>query len=445
MSVMDVQIEPQIQLLSRLRLSVDSQSRLCFLHGVSGVGKSYVANLLAEQLNHHCIGLSYQSTKHVTPIKQQLICELAGEELIDLNQPLLDAIEQRIKQYQQSIVIVIDNASDVPQSEIAMLWHSVHDYARSHSHGPSFNIILIGESNWAMPLFKALDKKEFSFVAEFNLKALSKDQAKAFLMEVHSQWSGGQIENFLTRLRPEHLLPKHLVFASLENPTKPLNKKLLLILSIVFAILVLVLAIGAYLGTLEVKNADTLRDMPIVMPVEVSVEPPVQTMSIPEDKINELEIADNSPELGLNKPLQSIVTPSEPTIVQSDTLIEVPQQTEPLIALLAPAIELAIYDEVHLLTVPKSHYSLMLGGYSERSTLVDLQAKLADFPEIYQYVTIRNGKPWYVLLYGSFATRQAADKLLLALPSQLAGFSPWPKPFTSIHQEIAAFASTKTE
>jgi len=131
--------------------------------------------------------------------------------------------------------------------------------------------------------------------------------------------------------------------------------------------------------------------------------------------------------------------------VQSDTLIEVPQQTEPLIALLAPAIELAIYDEVHLLTVPKSHYSLMLGGYSERSTLVDLQAKLADFPEIYQYVTIRNGKPWYVLLYGSFATRQAADKLLLALPSQLAGFSPWPKPFTSIHQEIAAFASTKTE
>jgi len=103
------------------------------------------------------------------------------------------------------------------------------------------------------------------------------------------------------------------------------------------------------------------------------------------------------------------------------------------------------FDEQLLLTVPEANYALMLGGYSKLDVLENVTSKLSDFSEIYQYKTIRNGKPWYVLLYGSFATRAIANEALDSLPSHVSSFSPWPKPYASIHQEIAAFASTNID
>ena len=50
-SAMDVKIESQPQLVSRIQLATDSHSRLSFLHGPSGVGKSYVAALIQEKLS----------------------------------------------------------------------------------------------------------------------------------------------------------------------------------------------------------------------------------------------------------------------------------------------------------------------------------------------------------------------------------------------------------
>jgi len=446
MSVMDVQIEPQIQLLSRLQLTIDCQSRLCFLHGESGVGKSYVANLLSGQTNHYCISFSYRENTNAHHVKQQLICELAGDEFSDLEQPLLTAVEQRITHYKHSVTIIIDNASDLPQADIAMLWHAVHDYARQNPSGPHFSVVLVGDTRWAMPLFKALDKKEQSLVAEFELKPLTKPQAREFMLVVHSQWSDGKIDQFLKRFKPQHLLPKQLIYAAAETRDRKSYSKLLLGLAVVVFMVIIALVFAAYLGQPERKpveqNLEKLDTVAVVIteaesaPEGTDVEKPMDNISKSEERINVAE-----PILDVEKvePPQRDIEVTAPVLTTK--LVEA-VKVEHEVATISP---LPFHDESFLLNEPASSYALMLGGYSERRVLERVREKLTSFSDIYQYKTIRNGKYWYVLLYGSFATRAAANDALLALPEHIVGFSPWPKPYTSIHQEIAAFASTNTD
>lgn len=47
------------------------------------------------------------------------------------------------------------------------------------------------------------------------------------------------------------------------------------------------------------------------------------------------------------------------------------------------------------------------------------------------------GKPLFVVTYGSFATRDAAQVALRGLPAKVQAGKPWPRNFAGIQQEIA--------
>jgi DamX protein len=47
------------------------------------------------------------------------------------------------------------------------------------------------------------------------------------------------------------------------------------------------------------------------------------------------------------------------------------------------------------------------------------------------------GQPLYVVTYGSFATRDAAQVALRSLPAKVQAGKPWPRNFAGIQQEIA--------
>jgi len=449
---MDVQIEQQIQLLSRIQLAIDSHNGLYFLHGVSGVGKSHLANLILEKsLNTCCIKLNHRTKLDTEKLKQQLICELATDDFSDLQQPLLEAVTQRLANLQQSIVIIVDNASDLPQSAIAMLWHCVNDFNRLQLAGPSFSVILVGETSWTMPFFKALDKKENSLVAEFHLKPLSKQQSIDFMMAVHSQWSDRKIEQFVDKLAPEYRLPKQLIYGNSEPINKGLNKRLIALMLAVS----LVFFVG--LGFIYYLNQQSLDKTPATE----FIEPPGLSQSAPvEVKPHESTATNDIDEPQIEQPQQALAI-DEQTLTVTELKAQViekidvqPQVTlEPVETVNTqskapkqPLLNITeTSDEKMLLSVPTAHYSLMLGGYSNINIFNEINGSLDDVIDVYQYKTIRNDKPWFVLLYGNFATRAKADQALQALPMPLASFKPWPKPFTSIHQEIAAFASTLTD
>ena len=47
------------------------------------------------------------------------------------------------------------------------------------------------------------------------------------------------------------------------------------------------------------------------------------------------------------------------------------------------------------------------------------------------------GKPLYVVTYGSFTSRDAAQAALRSLPAKVQASTPWPRNFAGIQQEIA--------
>lgn len=51
---------------------------------------------------------------------------------------------------------------------------------------------------------------------------------------------------------------------------------------------------------------------------------------------------------------------------------------------------------------------------------------------------VLNGKPLYVITYGSFASRDAAISAIKALPAKVQAGKPWPRTVASVQQELAA-------
>ncbi|WP_445937413.1 AAA family ATPase [Pseudomonas sp.] len=82
-----------------------------------------------------------------------------------------------------------------------------------------------------------------------------------------------------------------------------------------------------------------------------------------------------------------------------------------------------------------SRYTLqILGARLESGAQAFVKANGAD----YRYFKKQHqGKPLYVVTYGSFATRDAAQAALRTLPAKVQAGKPWPRNFAGIQQEIA--------
>ena len=52
------------------------------------------------------------------------------------------------------------------------------------------------------------------------------------------------------------------------------------------------------------------------------------------------------------------------------------------------------------------------------------------------YRTVRNGRPWFVVVYGDYADRRAARTVIDKLPPELQHLKPWPRTFGDVHAEL---------
>lgn len=80
------------------------------------------------------------------------------------------------------------------------------------------------------------------------------------------------------------------------------------------------------------------------------------------------------------------------------------------------------------------NYTLQLSSASRSDTLEKWaqQHKLTNY---HVYQTSRNGKPWYVLVSGSYATPGDAKRAVAGLPEAVKGQKPWVKPVNQVKKE----------
>lgn len=101
----------------------------------------------------------------------------------------------------------------------------------------------------------------------------------------------------------------------------------------------------------------------------------------------------------------------------------------------APATAGAAQANGWYATQTKSHYTLQVLGTSTesaaRSFVSQNGAQYRFFKKMHQ------GKPLFVITYGSFASRDAAQAAVKTLPAKVQAGKPWPKTFASVAQEMA--------
>lgn len=86
-------------------------------------------------------------------------------------------------------------------------------------------------------------------------------------------------------------------------------------------------------------------------------------------------------------------------------------------------------------SAPASHYTLQLSGASRSDTLKAFAQKnqLANY-QVYE--TSRNGKVWYVLVYGSYPTVNDAKNAVNSLPADVKAKKPWVRTVQQVRQDM---------
>ncbi|MGK2888511.1 MAG: SPOR domain-containing protein [Candidatus Malihini olakiniferum] len=82
-----------------------------------------------------------------------------------------------------------------------------------------------------------------------------------------------------------------------------------------------------------------------------------------------------------------------------------------------------------------SHFTLQLSSASRSETL-KAYAKQHNLPNALVYETKRDGKPWYVLVNGVYASSAQAKQVVSSLPAAVQAKKPWVKPIRQVKQEL---------
>ncbi|WP_053153408.1 AAA family ATPase [Pseudomonas sp. P1.8] len=83
---------------------------------------------------------------------------------------------------------------------------------------------------------------------------------------------------------------------------------------------------------------------------------------------------------------------------------------------------------------PGNYVVQILGTSSEASAQSFVKEQGGDYR---YFKKVLNGKPLYVITYGSFANRDAAVSAIKALPAKVQAGKPWPRTVASVQQELA--------
>jgi DamX protein len=89
-----------------------------------------------------------------------------------------------------------------------------------------------------------------------------------------------------------------------------------------------------------------------------------------------------------------------------------------------------------ILKFPNNHYTLQLLGASDIKGIERfiINNKLQN--QAYYYCTTHNKKPWYILIYGNYSTKEQAKNAITRLPTTVQALHPWARDFSSVKKTL---------
>ncbi len=92
--------------------------------------------------------------------------------------------------------------------------------------------------------------------------------------------------------------------------------------------------------------------------------------------------------------------------------------------------------ERELLSWNPAGYTLQMLGARKEKSVVEFIGSRADKNSLYYFSTIYKEKPWYVVVYGNYTSRDKAIAAVASLPADLRRLNPWARSVRGVHDDI---------
>jgi len=95
-------------------------------------------------------------------------------------------------------------------------------------------------------------------------------------------------------------------------------------------------------------------------------------------------------------------------------------------------------DTTRILAFPSSEYTMQLLGSKKEESIHKVMAKLPDDTNLMYFEKTHKDAPWFVLIYGHYADREAANVATTKMPAALKGVKPWIRGMSGVQDTIKA-------
>lgn len=94
-------------------------------------------------------------------------------------------------------------------------------------------------------------------------------------------------------------------------------------------------------------------------------------------------------------------------------------------------------NELFLMDQPPETFTLQVIAASRKDALQSYMAAQKNRDDLYMYQSLREGRAWFIVVTGVFASREDAQLAVAGLPEEQKKAGPWPRQLSDVQREIA--------
>ena len=445
----NLDLESQIQLLTRVQFITRFSSLLIHLSGAPGSGKTWLAHAFLEDyaIDCHQVLLMCQHGQTDVQHRTLLLQQFVSHAMFNEHDSLCQSVEHLLANQHYKLMVVIDDAHFLSSTLIAELW-ALAQYANQHAE-LQLNIVLFanrGELNQTLahvahgsgitPVELDIDDFSQQEVMLFSDMLMTSDGLDAPCRRSLKQ----RLLMALPRPGVLHNLPQA------EGITMNSNMKKKPLLPIVIGGVIIVLIAGGYFfmasrsGSESASATITAPQSPVPVAVTIDKEPlPPQvnpqglTVGRQDDIKGQERIVISDQQIDAiidDHMLDTHSVTAEDTGIVHKPIKNMSSSTSKL----DWSLKLAADKKQLLLASPK-HYAIQLAA-TQSLAVAKAFITTHNLSDVMLYQTERNQQSWFIVVTGDYATASQARTAKNQLSPALQQLKPWLKSYRKITQEI---------
>lgn len=474
-----LELESQIDVLSRIQFVSRFGSNLVHIEGVKGSGKSWLAQRYLEKWSDDANQalLMCHPNQSIQQQRGIILKQVVRDPLFNEFDTVLDSIGRMLAGETCNLLLVIDDAQLLSTELLSELWLLVQK-AQSTPNW-QINVLLFSEAGKLTSALSRMSYGQDNKPIDIDIELLTAEEATTFveMLVVRFAENGEEKRRIRNLVDKSHRLPAELLALGEKK-----KERRVIIRSVTHSPIGILAVAGTLLlasaggywwlnqsTTVPVSSAgdaaleddsklaidlDTKID-DVINNIELKKEnlPEDDSHTIPPEVIDTPIIADTTVEEGKrvvvpSELVDSLVGDSEDEVEQEDVAVkDEPSDVTAGTVKDEPITEPEVKQETssnitfslanrELKDISQKRYILQLAALTNEEAVQEFltEHKIEKSARIYQ--ALRNGSIWYIVTFGDYASISAARGAVQTLPSSVQSLGPWAKSLVQVHREI---------